>query len=94
MTGLEILAVVGAVAAVVSAYNDGSELVKKVRERRRTRRALENAALQDNSTQDLEDSLDTGQALVRRKYDTSYRRLGETFANGDRESWTCNDSHL
>ncbi|MCJ1382487.1 hypothetical protein MMC17_005600 [Xylographa soralifera] len=86
MTGLEIMAVVGAVAAVVSAYNDGSELVKKVRERRRTRRALENAALQDNSTQDLEDSLDTGQALVRMKYDNSYRRLGETFANGDQEA--------
>ncbi|MCJ1399619.1 hypothetical protein MMC11_002821 [Xylographa trunciseda] len=86
MTGLEIMAVVGAVAAVVSAYNDGSELVKKVRERRRTRRALENAALQDNSTQDLEDSLDTGQALVRMKYDNSYRRLGDTFATGDQEA--------
>ena len=86
MTGLEIMAVVGAVAAVVSAYNDGSELVKKVRERRRTRRALENAALQDTSTQNLEYSLDTSQTLVRMKYDNSYRRLGETFANGDRES--------
>ncbi|MCJ1281358.1 hypothetical protein MMC26_000677 [Xylographa opegraphella] len=86
MTGLEIMAVVGAVAAVISAYNDGSELVKKVRERRRTRRALENAALQDNSTQDLEQSLDTGQALVRMKYDNSYRRLGETFAHGDQEA--------
>ncbi|MCJ1415757.1 hypothetical protein MMC32_002090 [Xylographa parallela] len=86
MTGLEIMAVVGAVAAVVSAYNDGSELVKKVRERRRTRRALENAALQDTSTQNLEYSLDTSQTLVRMKYDNSYRRLGETFANGDQEA--------
>ena len=91
MTGLEIMAVVGAVAAVVSAYNDGSELVKKVRERRRTRRALENVALQDTSTQDLEESLNTSQALVRMKYDNSYRRLGETFANGDRESWALDD---
>ncbi|MCJ1392001.1 hypothetical protein MMC18_004868 [Xylographa bjoerkii] len=86
MTGLEIMAVVGAVAAVVSAYNDGSELVKKVRERRRTRRALENAALLDNSTQDLEHSLDTGQARVRMTYDYSYQRFKETFATGDQEA--------
>ena len=78
------MGVVGAVAAVISAYNDGSDLVKKFRERRRTRRALENAALQDSSTQDLEDSLNTGQTMVRMNYDNSYRRLGETFATGDR----------
>ncbi|MCJ1472694.1 hypothetical protein MMC13_001343 [Lambiella insularis] len=86
MTGLEIMAVVGAVAAVVSAYNDGSELVKKVRERRRTKKALENATFLDTSTQDLEWSLDTGQDVVQRKYDSHYRRLGQTFANGDQEA--------
>lgn len=84
MTGLEIVAVVGAVAAVVSAYNDGSDLVKKVRERRRTKRALENAMLQDTSTRNLELSLDAGQDVVRMNYDSHYRRLGETFATGDR----------
>lgn len=85
MSGLELIAVVGCVAAVVSAYNDGSELVRKVRARRKARRALQHATSPDTSTQDLEISLVNGQDVVRREYDRHYRRAGDLFATGDRE---------
>ena len=90
MSGLELLAVVGCVAAVVSAYNDGSELVRKVRDRRRARRAIQYATSPDASTQNLELSLASGQDIVRQEYDRRYRRLGDPFATGDRK----HESHV
>jgi len=84
MSGLELIAVVACVAAVVSAYKDGHELVKKVRERRRARSALQYPTSPDTSTEDLEVSLANGQDLVRHDYDRRYRRLGDPFAHGDR----------
>ena len=85
MSGAELLAVVGCVAAVISAYNDGSELVKKVRERRRSKKALQNAAAPDSPTHDLERSLASGRNNVSDQYDRHYRRMGDPFATGDRE---------
>ena len=88
MSGVELLAVVGCIAAVVSAYNDGSELVKKVRERRRQKKAFLLAAEQDapdTPTQELALSLARGQDSVRRGYDRHYRQVGDPFAKGDRE---------
>ncbi|MCJ1306644.1 hypothetical protein MMC25_000287 [Agyrium rufum] len=83
MSGLELLAVVGCVAAVCSAYNDGNELVRKYREKKRIRKAREELALQDGSTENLEHSLVRGSSMVQSQYDHEYRRWGNPFAEGD-----------
>lgn len=90
MSGLELLAVVGCVAAVVSAYRDGSTLVQELREKRRRKKALKDAQnQQDLSTQELEQSLKRGRIVVQDRYDHEYQSLGPQeglhFANGDRE---------
>ena len=85
MSGLEILAVVGCVAAVCSAYHDGSELIHEIKERRRAKKALQNS-IQDRSTQELEASLGRGEVTIRSQYDHDFRRLGSAFAHGDRMS--------
>ena len=84
MSGLEILAVVGCVAAVASAYHDGSELIHEIKERRRAKKALQTSPTQDRSTQELEASLSRGEVTIRSQYDHNYRRLGGAFAQGDR----------
>ncbi|KKY14626.1 hypothetical protein UCRPC4_g06664 [Phaeomoniella chlamydospora] len=78
MSGAEVIAVVACVAAVVSAYRDGSGLVRKIRERRRARRALREA-----ETQQLESSLELGPVVVQGQYDHDFRRFGEEYARGD-----------
>ena len=85
MSGLEILAVVGCVAAVCSAYHDGTELIHQIKERRKAKRALREAVSPENATKDLELSLAQGQDAVRSRYDRDFRRLGEAFAIGDRK---------
>lgn len=90
MSGLELLAVVGCVAAVVSAYHDGSTLVEELREKRRRKKALKySQSQQDLSTQELEQSLRRGRIVVQDRYDHEYQSLGPQerlqFANGDRE---------
>lgn len=90
MSGLELLAVVGCVAAVVSAYKDGSTLVHELREKRRRKKALKYAQNQaDLSTQELEQSLTRGRIVVQDRYDHEFQSLGPKeglqFANGDRE---------
>ncbi|SLM38606.1 hypothetical protein LPUS_08877 [Lasallia pustulata] len=90
MSGLELLAVVGCVAAVVSAYKDGSSLVKELMEKRRKKKALKDAQSQaDLSTQGLEQSLTRGSVVVQGRYDHEFQSLGPQeglqFANGDRE---------
>ena len=84
MSGLELLAVVGCVAAVVSAYNDGNELVRKYREKRRIKKARQELALQEGSTDNLEQSLVRGSSAVQSQYDHESRRWGNAFAEGDR----------
>lgn len=86
MSGLEILAVVGCVAAVCSAYHDGAELVQQIKAKRKARKALlQEAASQNSSTQELEQSLSRGEGIVRDQYDRDFRRFGDSFANGDRK---------
>ena len=88
MTGMEIVAVVACVAAVCSAYRDGTELVKQIKEKRRARKELEASfrIRETAATQDLELSLTRGQGTVQNQYDRDFRRYGDTFAQGDRES--------
>ena len=90
MSGLELLAVVGCVAAVVSAYRDGSVLVQELREKRRRKKVLKYAQYQqDLSTQELEQSLTRGSAVVQDRYDHEFQSLGphqgQHFAAGDRQ---------
>ena len=69
--------------ALLSAYADGVELLAKIKERRRARRALKNTAAQDDSTQRLELSLQTNGTIVQNHYDREIGRLGPLFAEGD-----------
>ena len=85
MSGLEILAVVSCVAAVCSAYHDGTELIHQIKERRKAKKALREAVSPDSTTKDLELSLARGQDVVRSQYDRDFRRLGQAFALGDRK---------
>ncbi|KAL1983284.1 hypothetical protein VTN96DRAFT_306 [Rasamsonia emersonii] len=79
MTGVEVLAVVSCVAAIISAYHDGSELVSRIKARRLERKQ----ALEHRPTQDLETSLSLGPVIVKGQYDNDYRRFGERYAQGD-----------
>ena len=76
-------------AAIISAYNDGSELVRKLRARRQQKKLaamLADASTipqEDVETADLEMSLTHGRAIIQRRYDLDYRSLGDRFATGD-----------
>ena len=78
MSGLELVAVVACVAAVVSAYQDGTELVKKYKAKRQARKAQ-----QEETTQELELSLTRGERTVQDQYNRDFRRFGQSFAEGD-----------
>lgn len=75
MIGLEIVGVLGAVAAIVSAFRDGLEMIQTRRHR-----------LADGGAARLEQSLTDGPVDVQREYNQNYARLGrmrERFQNGD-----------
>ncbi|KAL1881596.1 hypothetical protein Plec18167_003193 [Paecilomyces lecythidis] len=78
MSGMEVLAVVACVAAIVSAYNDGAELVKRIKAKREAKRALA-----EQATQDLEVSLARGPPTVQTAYDSNFRRFGAQYEQGD-----------
>ena len=79
MSGLEILAVVACVAAVVSAFNDGNAIVKSIK----AKRNLKKASLPSN---DLADSLERGPPAVEAEKKLGIDRFGKIFAQGDRMS--------
>ena len=78
MSGMEVVAVIGCVAAVVSAYKDGARIVKQIRDRRAARRALA-------PTSSLETSLEKGPLAVERACDEGVDRYGQRYAAGDCE---------
>ncbi|KAL9130233.1 MAG: hypothetical protein Q9217_001526 [Psora testacea] len=82
-TDNKVLAVVGCVAAVCSAYHDGAELVQHIKAKRKARKALKQASQVDETTQELEVSLNRGEGVVRSQYDRDFRRFGDPFASGD-----------
>ncbi|KAL2001016.1 hypothetical protein VTN02DRAFT_2329 [Thermoascus thermophilus] len=73
-------AVVACVAAIISAYHDGTTLVSRTKERHEGRRTR---ALPDGPTEALEDSLTLGPLIVQREYDDHHRRCGPRYAHGD-----------
>ncbi|GAD92856.1 predicted protein [Paecilomyces variotii No. 5] len=79
MSGMEVLAVVACVAAIVSAYNDGAELVKRIKAKREAKRR----ALADQATHGLEVSLARGPPAVQTQYDSNFRRFGAQYEQGD-----------
>ncbi|MCJ1225268.1 hypothetical protein MMC12_001917 [Toensbergia leucococca] len=83
MSGLELLAIVGCVAAVTSAYHDGFELVQEIRAKRKAKRDLQRISSQESSTQELQESLYRGQEVVQSQYNHDFRRYGNAFRIGD-----------
>lgn len=59
----------------------GSELLELIKEKRKVKRALRNG-----QTESLQDSLSRGPPVVQGEYDRDFRRFGQVFAVGDRES--------
>ena len=76
MSGLEVLAVVAAVAAVVSAFNDGNGIVARIKQKRREKNALP-------PTMYLEESLQCGPPAIEAEKDNGMRVFGRVFAEGD-----------
>lgn len=87
MSGLELVAVVACVGAIVSAYHDGAELVAQIKAKRKAKKTLQNGSLQEITTQGLESSLHRGKQVVESQFDRDARRFGEQFRVGD--SQTC-----
>lgn len=77
--------VVAAVAAVVSAFHGGAELLKIVKEKRRTRKARDQAQ-QEWEEKLLQDSLVTGEQQISLRWAQDTRELGEYMRVGDGKS--------
>ncbi|KAJ6076099.1 hypothetical protein N7499_008080 [Penicillium canescens] len=78
MSGVEVIAVVACVAAVVSAYNDGSRMFTAIRKKWHERRRQP-----DQSTRDLEWSLARGHHEILSQYNRHHQELGRLYAEGD-----------
>lgn len=91
MSGLEVFAIIAAVAAVVSAFNDGNKLVRQITDKRKARKA-------PLPPQYLEKSLELGPLNIEAQCDSGLRDFGERFANGDRTLrctvQSCKRSHF
>ncbi|KAL8832239.1 MAG: hypothetical protein Q9170_004960 [Blastenia crenularia] len=83
MSGLELVAVVACVGAIISAYHDGAQLVAQIKAKRKAKKASQDG-LQEVTTQELESSLYRGQGIVQSQFDRDARRFGDQFRVGDR----------
>ena len=82
---MEVVAVIGCVAAVVSAYKDAGKIVKQIKAKRAAKRALA-------PTESLESSLERGPVAVEEAKDGGIERYGSRFSDGDREALTAGGS--
>ncbi|ORX99540.1 hypothetical protein BCR34DRAFT_592856 [Clohesyomyces aquaticus] len=87
MSGLEV---VGAVAAVVSAFHGGSELVAHIKKKRR-RRSKEKEEFEEKQ---LQESLHDGETTVGQRFDQDVRELGEIVRIGDGLSPSASSSEV
>ena len=85
MSGMEVVAVISCVAAVVSAYKDAGKIVKQIKAKRAAKRALA-------PTQSLESSLERGPVAVEQAKDNGIERYGSRFSDGDREALIASGS--
>ncbi|KAL8650210.1 MAG: hypothetical protein Q9226_005234 [Calogaya cf. arnoldii] len=74
MSGMEALAIIGCIAAVVSAYRDGGVIVDKIKQKRLARNAPPPLRL-------LEDSLARGPRAVEEAKETGIERFGAKYAD-------------
>ena len=74
-----MLAVVAAIASIVSAFNDGNSIVRQIKDKRKARKALP-------PTKYLEESLTSGPPAIEAEKDNGLREFGLLFGNGDRTS--------
>ena len=79
MSGAEALAIIGCVAAVVSAYHNGSTIVETIKKKRRKRNIPE-------PTVQLEESLHRGFTDIVTARDDGVNRYGSAFEMGDGET--------
>ena len=70
------------VTSLSSAYHDGAQLVQQIKATRKSRNTFQDASI-DASAQELESSLNRGESAVRTQYERTYKRCGDTFAQGD-----------
>jgi hypothetical protein len=75
----EVVGIVACVAAVVSAYKDGAQIVQKIKDKRRRTKA-------DPPSKYLEESLDLGATAVEQTHNAGVDRFGTAFKEGDGKS--------
>jgi len=75
---MEVVAVIGCVAAIVQAFQQGDMLVKRLRVKRAARK-------KGLPPEQLEASLALGPPAVRQGFDSGTSRYGTAFEAGDRE---------
>lgn len=79
MSGAEIgIAVIGAVAALISAYKDAGSIVENIKERRRVKGALQPSVA-------LEQSIQEGHQEIEKITAKGIQRFGSDFEHGDGE---------
>lgn len=85
MSGMEVVAVISCVAAVVSAYKDGGNIVKQIKAKRAAKRA-------PAPTESLETSLQRGPPAVEEAKDQGIEKYGPRYAySRDRECEASRD---
>ncbi|KAJ5767574.1 hypothetical protein N7533_000157 [Penicillium manginii] len=82
MSGVEVIAVVACVAAVISAYHDGSAVFQEVRRKWRERRNSHPQAASSTAI-DLENSLQRSRVDILTQWNGHVGRLGQRFEVGD-----------
>ncbi|KAK5007755.1 hypothetical protein LTR28_004878 [Elasticomyces elasticus] len=78
MSGLEVVALVSCVAAVVSAFHGGAELIEIIKKKHKKRKNE-----RDCQEKILQQSLVQGERQVKDSYDAEYTRFGAAFSVGD-----------
>jgi hypothetical protein len=75
------------VAAIVSAYQEGSELLFSIKERKWAHGTAHAFETEEKLMADLEFSLERGADVVQEEYERDSKRFGANFASGDRKWW-------
>ena len=72
MSGVEAIAIIGVVAAIVSAFENGDRLVKRLKDKRAAKKKIPPPAI-------LEQSLVRGPREVKEEYRSGIQTYGESF---------------
>jgi len=75
MSGLEAITVIAAVAAIVSAYNDGGEVLQRLKRRRQKRQAAQPSPA-------LEDTIHAATRSIEGEKQHHLARFGEEWYDG------------